>query len=73
MYVLCRYNVGWSYGKEKLGDKPDFGKGSYYGNPLVSGWIWLRIWCHARGLTLHSAESPSPPLSLSPPPPTPYS
>jgi hypothetical protein len=29
------YNVGWSYGKEKLGDKPDFGKGSFYANPLV--------------------------------------
>jgi hypothetical protein len=29
------YNVGWSHGKEKMGDKPDFAKGSYYGNPLV--------------------------------------
>lgn len=28
------YNVGWSYGKEKLGDKPDTAKGSFYGNPL---------------------------------------
>ena len=28
------YNSGWSYGKEKLGDKPDFKKGSYYFNPL---------------------------------------
>jgi hypothetical protein len=29
------YNVGWSHGKEKMGDKPDFAKGSYYCNPLV--------------------------------------
>ena len=30
------YQVGWSYGNEKLqGDKPDFAKGSYYCNPLV--------------------------------------
>lgn len=36
------YNVGWSYGKEKLGDKPDFAKGSYYGNPLVSWNIGCR-------------------------------
>lgn len=28
------YNVGWSHGKEKLGDTPDFAKGSFYGNPL---------------------------------------
>jgi len=29
------FNVGWSHGKEKLGDKPDLAKGSYYCNPLV--------------------------------------
>jgi len=28
------WNVGWSHGKEKLGDKPDLAKGSYYCNPL---------------------------------------
>lgn len=28
------YNAGWSYGKEKLGDKPDTKKGSFYFNPL---------------------------------------
>jgi len=28
------YNAGWSLGKEKMGDKPDFGKGSFYYNPL---------------------------------------
>ena len=28
------YNSGWSFGKEKLGDKPDFKKGSFYFNPL---------------------------------------
>lgn len=28
------WNVGWSHGKEKLGDKPDFAKGSFYANPL---------------------------------------
>lgn len=28
------YNVGWSHGKEKIGEVPDFSKGSYYGNPL---------------------------------------
>ena len=28
------YNAGWSHGKEKLGDEPDFAKGSFYGNPL---------------------------------------
>jgi isopenicillin N synthase-like dioxygenase len=28
------YNVGWSFGKEKLGDKPDLSKGSFYANPL---------------------------------------
>ncbi|CAK8991651.1 Synaptic vesicle 2-related protein [Durusdinium trenchii] len=28
------YNAGWSHGKEKLGDKPDFAKGSFYFNPL---------------------------------------
>lgn len=29
------YNAGWSRGKEKLGDKPDFAKASYYFNPLT--------------------------------------
>lgn len=30
------YQVGWSHGREKLeGDKPDFGKGSFYANPLT--------------------------------------
>lgn len=29
------YNAGWSHGREKLGDKPDFAKGSFYFNPLV--------------------------------------
>ncbi|EEQ99296.1 conserved hypothetical protein, partial [Perkinsus marinus ATCC 50983] len=29
------YNVGWSHGKEKLGDKPDLAKGSFYFNPLT--------------------------------------
>jgi isopenicillin N synthase-like dioxygenase len=29
------YNAGWSHGKEKLGDKPDFSKGSFYFNPLT--------------------------------------
>jgi hypothetical protein len=30
------YQVGWSYGNEKLqGDRPDYAKGSYYANPLV--------------------------------------
>jgi len=28
------YNAGWSHGKEKLGDKPDFAKGSFYFNPI---------------------------------------
>ena len=28
------WNAGWSHGKEKLGDKPDFAKGSFYANPL---------------------------------------
>eukprot|EP01090_Pellita_catalonica_P020611 TRINITY_DN7450_c0_g1_i1.p1 TRINITY_DN7450_c0_g1~~TRINITY_DN7450_c0_g1_i1.p1 ORF type:complete len:396 (+),score=66.68 TRINITY_DN7450_c0_g1_i1:110-1189(+) len=28
------YNVGWSLGKEKIGDKPDLAKGSYYCNPV---------------------------------------
>jgi len=28
------YNAGWSHGREKLGDKPDFAKGSFYFNPL---------------------------------------
>mmetsp|Transcript_75189 Transcript_75189/g.243359 ORF Transcript_75189/g.243359 Transcript_75189/m.243359 type:complete len:383 (-) Transcript_75189:59-1207(-) len=28
------FNSGWSHGKEKLGDKPDFAKGSFYFNPL---------------------------------------
>ena len=28
------WNVGWSHGKEKLGDTPDFSKGSYYCNPI---------------------------------------
>jgi len=28
------WNVGWSHGKEKLGDKPDLAKGSFYFNPL---------------------------------------
>eukprot|EP00164_Ancoracysta_twista_P002192 GFYU01002894.1.p1 GENE.GFYU01002894.1~~GFYU01002894.1.p1 ORF type:complete len:371 (+),score=141.13 GFYU01002894.1:34-1113(+) len=27
------YNVGWSFGKEKLGETPDISKGSYYCNP----------------------------------------
>ena len=29
------YNAGWSLGKEKMGDVPDFGKGSFYYNPLL--------------------------------------
>ena len=29
------YNAGWSRGKEKLGDKPDYAKGSYYFNPIT--------------------------------------
>lgn len=29
------YNAGWSRGKEKLGDEPDFSKGSYYFNPIT--------------------------------------
>lgn len=29
------YNAGWSHGKEKLGDKPDLNKGSFYFNPLT--------------------------------------
>jgi isopenicillin N synthase-like dioxygenase len=29
------FNVGWSHGKEKLGDKPDLAKGSFYFNPLT--------------------------------------
>jgi len=29
------YNAGWSHGKEKLGDKPDFAKASYYYNPVT--------------------------------------
>ena len=28
------WNVGWSHGKEKLGNAPDFAKGSYYCNPV---------------------------------------
>ena len=29
------YNAGWSHGKEKLGDEPDFSKASYYFNPIT--------------------------------------
>eukprot|EP00518_Triparma_eleuthera_P000794 CAMPEP_0182453986 /NCGR_PEP_ID=MMETSP1319-20130603/808_1 /TAXON_ID=172717 /ORGANISM="Bolidomonas pacifica, Strain RCC208" /LENGTH=327 /DNA_ID=CAMNT_0024651951 /DNA_START=83 /DNA_END=1062 /DNA_ORIENTATION=+ len=29
------FNAGWSHGKEKLGDKPDTAKGSFYFNPLT--------------------------------------
>lgn len=29
------FNAGWSHGKEKLGDKPDLAKGSFYFNPLA--------------------------------------
>lgn len=29
------YNAGWSHGKEKLGDHPDFAKASYYFNPVT--------------------------------------
>jgi isopenicillin N synthase-like dioxygenase len=29
------YNGGWSYGKEKLGDKPDYSKASFYFNPIT--------------------------------------
>ena len=29
------YNAGWSHGKEKLGDEPDYAKASYYFNPLT--------------------------------------
>lgn len=28
------YNAGWSLGKEKMGDTPDFSKASFYFNPL---------------------------------------
>jgi hypothetical protein len=28
------WNAGWSLGREKLGDEPDFSKGSFYANPL---------------------------------------
>jgi isopenicillin N synthase-like dioxygenase len=29
------YNAGWSRGKEKLGDVPDYAKASYYFNPIT--------------------------------------
>lgn len=29
------YNAGWSFGKEKLGDNPDFAKASFYFNPIT--------------------------------------
>ncbi|KAL7540220.1 hypothetical protein ACHAXR_009951 [Thalassiosira sp. AJA248-18] len=29
------FNAGWSHGKEKLGDEPDFAKASYYFNPIT--------------------------------------
>lgn len=29
------YNAGWSFGKEKMGDTPDFAKASFYFNPLM--------------------------------------
>lgn len=29
------YNAGWSLGKEKMGDSPDFAKASFYFNPLL--------------------------------------
>ena len=29
------YNAGWSHGKEKLGDKPDLNKASFYFNPIT--------------------------------------
>mmetsp|Transcript_3940 Transcript_3940/g.7580 ORF Transcript_3940/g.7580 Transcript_3940/m.7580 type:complete len:390 (+) Transcript_3940:49-1218(+) len=29
------YSTGWSHGKEKLGDKPDTAKGSFYYNPVT--------------------------------------
>jgi len=29
------YNAGWSHGKEKLGTKPDYAKGSFYFNPIT--------------------------------------
>jgi hypothetical protein len=29
------YNAGWSLGKEKMGDTPDFSKASFYFNPLA--------------------------------------
>lgn len=29
------YNAGWSFGKEKMGDTPDFAKASFYYNPLL--------------------------------------
>jgi isopenicillin N synthase-like dioxygenase len=38
------YNSGWSFGKEKLGDKPDYAKASFYFNPItdVPGTLELR-------------------------------
>ena len=40
IHEKSKYSVGWSYGKEELSPgKPDFGKGSYYGNPLVENWV----------------------------------
>jgi hypothetical protein len=37
MYVRTQtlYNAGWSHGKEKMGDKPDTAKASYYYNPIA--------------------------------------
>jgi isopenicillin N synthase-like dioxygenase len=29
------FNAGWSFGKEKMGDTPDFAKASFYYNPLL--------------------------------------
>ena len=29
------YNFGWSHGKERLSDRPDFHKGSFYANPAM--------------------------------------
>ncbi|KAL7553836.1 hypothetical protein ACHAWF_017974 [Thalassiosira exigua] len=41
------YNAGWSHGKEKFGDEPDFAKASYYFNPITDKRVFaaVRLFC----------------------------
>jgi hypothetical protein len=59
------FNVGWSHGKEKMGNTPDFAKGSFYGNPLFDNAVSEEVRSFASPFHPRTLTSPSfPPYPL---------